>query len=155
MPFQVNGHQNLVNAGREGQVWNLWSHWVQRWQWWPPTRGDGSGSSSQSCNSFNRSTAKRCPWWQWMVVNGRGSLGEQNPTGGVTQNRRKSQWSKVEKSRVFKLWSPAFWLFFGDVDGKGIMAGLQASNWYQAWPERWPEMEVTTESRSRVPGRVW
>ncbi|KAH9666958.1 protein TSS [Citrus sinensis] len=35
-----------------------------------------------------------------MVGNGRGSRGEQNPTGGVTQNRQKSQRSKVKQSRV-------------------------------------------------------
>ena len=36
----------------------------------------------------------------WMVGNGRGSRGEQDPTGGVTQNRRKSRRSKVKQSRV-------------------------------------------------------
>ncbi|KAK9217881.1 hypothetical protein WN943_006511 [Citrus x changshan-huyou] len=35
-----------------------------------------------------------------MVGNGRGSHEEQNPTGGVTQNRRKSRRSKVKQSRV-------------------------------------------------------
>uniref|UniRef100_A0A1S8AEK6 Uncharacterized protein n=1 Tax=Citrus limon TaxID=2708 RepID=A0A1S8AEK6_CITLI len=35
-----------------------------------------------------------------MVGNGRGNRGEQNPTGGVTQNRRKSRRSKVKQSRV-------------------------------------------------------
>ncbi|KAK9202105.1 hypothetical protein WN944_017315 [Citrus x changshan-huyou] len=35
-----------------------------------------------------------------MVGNGRGSRGEQDPTGGVTQNRRKSRRSKVKQSRV-------------------------------------------------------
>ncbi|GAY31851.1 hypothetical protein CUMW_272490 [Citrus unshiu] len=35
-----------------------------------------------------------------MVGNGRGSHEEQKPTGGVTQNRRKSRWSKVKQSRV-------------------------------------------------------
>ncbi|KAK9199500.1 hypothetical protein WN944_014691 [Citrus x changshan-huyou] len=35
-----------------------------------------------------------------MVGNGRESRGEQNPTGGVTQNRRKSRQSKVKQSQV-------------------------------------------------------
>ncbi|GAY69339.1 hypothetical protein CUMW_271190 [Citrus unshiu] len=35
-----------------------------------------------------------------MVGNGRGSHEEQNPTSGVTQNRRKSRRSKVKQSRV-------------------------------------------------------
>ena len=36
----------------------------------------------------------------WMVGNERGSHEEQNPTDGVTQNRRKSRRSKVKQSRV-------------------------------------------------------
>ena len=56
----------------------------------------------------------------WMVRNGRGSREEQNPTGGVTQNRRKSRRKKAKHSRVFKLRSPAFWLLFGGENGRGM-----------------------------------
>ena len=83
-----------------------------------------------------------------MVENGRGSHGEQNPTGGVTQNRRKSWWSKAKQSRVFKLWSPAFWLFFGDVDVMGMMAGLQASRLV-------PSLTGTVASFGSMVGSVW
>ncbi|GAY31870.1 hypothetical protein CUMW_272590 [Citrus unshiu] len=54
----------------------------------------------------------------------KGVVGEQNPTGGVTLNRRKSQRSKVKQSRVFKLRSLLFWLVFGDEDGRGMTASF-------------------------------
>ena len=71
------------------------------------------------------------------------------------QNRWKFRQSKVESRGFFKLWSPTFWLFFGDVDSRGMMAGLQASDWYQAWPIGWPESQDMAGSISGQMGRVF
>lgn len=87
--------------------------------------------------------------WLWMVGDSKGSRGEQNPAGGVTQNLQKSRRSKMEKLRFFKLWSPTLWLFSGYLDGGGIMAGLQALDWYLARPIRWPEIGDMSGSGSR------
>lgn len=84
-----------------------------------------------------------------MVGDSKGSRGEQNPAGGVTQNLQKSRRSKMEKLRFFKLWSPTLWLFSGYLDGGGIMAGLQALDWYLARPIRWPEIGDMSGSGSR------
>ena len=120
MPLPGNVYRNLVNAGREAQVWKFWPHWVQCCRWWPPTHGDDSWSSSQSRKSFNgRSTAKRCPRRQWMVKNGRGQGEEQILASCVTKNWwNRWRWKRV-KPRVFKLPSSVFRLVYYGEDGRG------------------------------------
>ena len=129
------------------RVRHFWPSWVQRWRWWPLTRADGAGSSSQSRESFNdRSTVNWLPRWLWLVGKYRGNRGKQNPSDNITGNRRNRGEMKRQFRDFSRLQSAAFRTLFGHKIGMEMIGIARSSDRYQPWPGKWPEMEIASGS---------
>ena len=67
---------------------------------------------------------------QWMVGNSRGDGGEQNQSGGVTENRQNRSQSRRRFRETLRLRSVAFRTFSGGKDDMQITSGSRASDRY-------------------------